>query len=172
MSNKRVERIRHVVANWGDPVFDEARRLEGKLAAAAADAMVDAMIDLDDMPEVLAHAELSDAEEELRAVHTLEKEVMEGGYQQYLDSCGLLECELAAQGFARIGAPVFEKITRAALALVPDVPEEDDWPEPLETALGELDERFYDGYTEVEGLLLLRLKYAAEHPDEFRALRD
>jgi len=171
MSNTRVTRILHVISHWGDSVFDEARRLEGMLAEAAADAMVDAMIDLDQMPEVLAHAELSAAEEELRAVYTMETEVQTGGFQQFIDNCGLLECELAAQGCARIGAPEFEKIARAALALVPQVPD-DDWPEALETALNDVDERFYDSYTEVEGLLLLRLKYAAAHPDEFRALRD
>ena len=101
----------------------------------------------------------------------METEVTNGGFQQFLDNCGREECDLAASGCSRIEAAKFEPIVRAALALVPVVPE-DDWPAPVEDALNQIDERFYDAYEEVEGLLLLRLRYAADHPDEFRALRE
>ncbi len=171
MRDDRIARLRFVVAHWGDAVFDEARELEGSLAAAAADALVDALLDIESMTEALAESSLSEAEEELRAIHTMEGEVMNGGFVQFFDNCGLSEVELAAQGCARIGAAHFEPIVRKALELVDDVPDED-WPPSLVKALDDVDNDFYDAYLEVEELLKLRLAYAADHPEEFRALRD
>lgn len=170
MANRHVERMRWVVEHWGDPVFDEARRLEGLIADAAADALADAMIDAESFQDALAGSSLSDAEEELRAVHTMEREVMTGGFQQFLDDCGREEAVLAAAGCERIGAKRFVPILRDVLDLVAEVPE-DDWPDELEEELNALDERFYDSYDEVEGLLRLRLAYASAHPAEFRALK-
>ena len=71
---------------------------------------------------------------------------------------------------ARIGAPKFEVIVRKALDAVPVVPD-DEWPAELADHLAALDEEFFDAYEHVEELLRRRLRYAVEHPDEFRALR-
>lgn len=170
MSDELMARMRRVVANWDDDVLSEALRLERRLADAAADALADAMIDADTMGEALAHSGLTEAEEELRAVHTMEAEVNNGGFLQFFDNCGREEVEYARRGCARIGADHFARIVEAALALVPEG-EEDDPPDASVAALNDVDERFYDGYREIEELLKLRLAYAADHPDEFRALR-
>jgi hypothetical protein len=93
-----------------------------------------------------------------------------GGFEQFFDACGHDEVELAAAGCARIGADHFVAIVKKALDAVPVVPD-DEWPEDLEARLSALDEEFFDAYKHVEELLRRRLRYAADHPEEFRALR-
>jgi len=171
MQTGLMDRIREVLDGWEDGRREDALRLEGKLADAAADALVDAMLELgEEGSDALALASLSPAEEELRAVHAMEKEMWDGGFEQFFDSCGHEEVELAALGCARIGAPKFEAIVRRALEAVPVVPD-DEWPDDVEGLLAALDEEFFDAYEHVEELLRRRLRYAVEHPDEFRALR-
>ena len=171
MQTGLMDRIREVLDGWDDGRRDDALRLEGKLAEAAADALVDAMLELgEEGSDALALASLSPAEEELRAVHTMEKEIWDGGFEQFFDSCGHEEVELARKGCARIGAPQFVTVIEKALAAVPTVPD-DEWPEDIEERLAALDEEFFDAYQHVEELLRRRLRYAVEHPDEFRALR-
>ena len=167
---ERVTKIRRVVDNWNESVLQEAMRIEGVIADAAADALADAMIDHEDFSDALADGSLTNAEEQLRAVHTMEAEVNDGGFVDFLDNCGREEVVLAAQGCARIGAPHFETVVKAALLLVPVVPE-DEWPEDLVEKLNLLDETFFDTYKEFEGLLRLRLLYMADHPDKFRGMR-
>lgn len=172
MQTGLLDSIREVLDGWDDGRREDALRLEGKLAEAAADALVDAMLELgEEGSDALAASSLSPAEEELRAVHTMEKEIWDGGFEQFFDSCGHEEVELAAKGCTRIGAPHFTAVVEKALAIVPIVPD-DEWPEDLEERLAALDEEFFDAYKHVEELLRRRLRYAAEHPDEFRALRD
>jgi len=170
MSEILIERMRKVVARWGDGVLKEAAALERKIAEAAADALADAMLEADTMGEALAHSGLTEAEEELRAVHTMEGAVNSGGFSQFFEDCGREEVEHARRGCERIGAPHFTEIVVAALAAVPEG-EEDDLSEEVTEALNEVDERFYDGYRDIEELLKMRLAYAADHPDEFRLLR-
>ena len=169
--SERLARIRRVVSDWTFERIDEARRLEGGVADAAADALVDALLAHgEEMSEALADAELTPAEDEFRAVHTMESEVSSGGFEQFFDNCGREEVVLAGEGCRRIGAEHFAEIVDEALALVEDVPD-DEWPDDLEEALTALDERFFDAYRDVEELLLLRLRYMAAHPDEFRGTR-
>ncbi len=171
MQTALVDRIRSVLDDWEDGRREEALRLEARLADAAADALVDAMLELgEEGSDALALSSLSPAEEELRAVFTMESEMWGGGFEQFFDACGHEEVELAAAGCARIRAPHFEVIVRRALELVPVVPD-DDWPGDLESQLAALDEEFFDAYVHVEELLRRRLRYAVEHPGEFRALR-
>jgi len=167
---ERVEKIRRVVGNWDERMLAEGRRIEGVIADAAADALADAMLDHDDFTEALADGSLTSAEDELRAVHTMDAEVNDGGFLEFFDNCGREEVVLAAQGCARIGAPHFETLVKAALLLVPVVPEEE-WPEELEAKLNLLDETFFDTYRELEELLKLRLAYMADHPEKFRGMR-
>jgi hypothetical protein len=171
MSDDLLARIREVLDGWDDGRREDALRLEGKLAEAAADALVDAMLMLgEEGTDALAASELSAAEEELRAVATMEKEVWDGGFEQFFDSCGHDEVELSAKGCARIGAPHFVAVIQKALDAVPVVPD-DEWPDDLEERLQAIDDEFFDAYQHVEELLRRRLRYAVEHPDEFRALR-
>jgi len=167
---ERVTKIRRVVDNWNEAVLQEAMRIEGVIADAAADALADAMIDHEDFSEALADGSLTNAEDELRAVHTMEAEVNDGGFLDFFDNCGREEVVLAAQGCARIGAPHFETLVKAALLVVPIVPE-DEWPEDLVEKLNLFDETFFDTYKEFEGLLRLRLLYMADHPEKFRGMR-
>ena len=171
MQTALMDRIRDVLDGWADGRRDEALRLEGKLAEAAADALVDAMLELgEEGSDALALASLSPAEEELRAVNAMEAEMWSGGFAEFFDACGHDEVELAAAGCARIGADHFVAIVQRALDAVPVVPD-DEWPEDLEKTLAALDEEFFDAYQHVEELLRRRLRYALEHPAEFRALR-
>jgi len=167
---ERVAKIRRVVDNWNETALADARRIEGHIADAAADALADAMLDHQDFSEALADGSLTNAEDELRAVHTMDSEVNDGGFLEFFDNCGREEVVLAAQGCARIGAPHFETLVKAALLIVPIVPEEE-WPEELTAKLEMLDETFFDTYRELEELLRLRLVYMADHPEKFRGMR-
>ncbi len=167
---ERVTKIRRVVDSWSEDVLQDAMRIEGVIADAAADALADAMIEHEDFSEALADGSLTNAEDELRAVHTMESEVNGGGFLEFFDNCGREEVKLAAAGCARIGAPHFETLVKASLLLVPIVPEEE-WPEELEEKLNALDETFFDTYKEFEELLRLRLLYMAEYPEKFRGMR-
>ena len=110
---------------------------------------------LDKKAARLGDAKLSDEERVILAIEALEREVNNGGYDQFFVNSSREYAPIIVNALRRIGCPKVAEITQKALKIMQEFPEDN---EDRQEALGECDTQYFEYPENIEKSLFAFIK--------------